>query len=291
MGRGTRAAAALMMIVWLAACGSDGDTEAAEGERPVASAADIEWSVAFELPEGWSSKTIQVMNLRTIDEHTLVVDGRVVKARSDDGTCVGEVGGWVVDEGDPRVVWIHPALAGPDAFMDGNQHDPCPEEAVQAEIDLPRPLGGRNIVVSNADLWIPDDRGEAVVGSFTRCLLPTCDPKTADPPAAASCDDQAALVDEVRTFGDVGRHASMVEVRCEAGWAMVEADIGAGACPPTDGEPNSCAGRRVDRLFLRAATPHWEVLTRTREAGCGAVTAVAPAFPTSLCEDRPALGP
>ena len=70
---------------------------------------------------------------------------------------------------------------------------------------------------------------------------------------------------------------------------MAEVDIGAGACGPTDGRSSSCAGQRIDRLFLRAGTPHWEVIGRTREVGCGTVTDVAADYPLALCEDRPAL--
>jgi hypothetical protein len=269
-----RVVVGLALAVGLGACGSagDGGSDEATGSAPVVTAAEIDWS-GTELPEGWTMQALEVDGLRAVDERTLAVEGRVVRVRLEDGSCVGEVGGRAEDEGHPDVVWIQASLAGPgiasdEALEQAEEQGPCPEEAVTVEIDLPRPLGGRDVRVSPFELWVPD--GDA----YAPCELPGCDPETGDPPATASCVDEAALVDDVRTHGDVGQHAAIAERRCEGGWAMVEADIG---------------DQRVDRLFLRAGSPHWEVITRTREAGCADVATVEPAFPTHLCADRPAL--
>lgn len=142
-------------------------------------------------------------------------------------------------------------------------------------------MAGRDVVLDQVR-WVPD-----TAGNYGVCELPACDPESGKVPAIADCDG-GSLAEDVRLYGDVGRHATIGESHCQDGWAMVEADIGAGACPAGDGA-NPCAGERVDRLFLRATAPHWEVLTRTRDAGCGDVFKVAPKFPAALCEDRPAL--
>lgn len=265
----------VVVVGGFGACGAAGDGAETAGEAPVVTVAEIDWS-GTDLPAGWTMEAVEVAGLRAVDEQTLAVDTRVVRVRMDDGSCVGEVGGRAEDEGHPDVVWIDALLAGPgivsdEALANAEEQGPCPEEAVAVEIALPRPLGGRDVRVGTFDLWTADE-----AGAYSLCALPDCDPETGDPPATASCDDQAALVDDVRTHGDVGQHATIAERRCSGGWAMVEAEIG---------------DQRVDRLFLRAGTPHWEVITRTREAGCADIATVAPDFPTGLCADRPALGP
>ena len=132
--------------------------------------------------------------------------------------------------------------------------------------------------------WVADSSGH-----FTPCELPACDPSTGEPPVAATCED-GSLAEDVRVHGDVGRHAAIGESRCADGWAMVEVDIGAGACPPTDSGPNPCSGQRIDRLFLRAGVNNWEVVTRSRSAGCIDVHQAAPEFPPALCVDLAPIG-
>jgi hypothetical protein len=159
----------------------------------------------------------------------------------------------------------------------------CPSKSTTVDLKAESPLSGRDVMVDGVR-WVDDGDG-----TFSRCELPTCDPDTGSGPTVASCDDRAALIDDVRTLGDTGTHTSIGEVRCEGGYAMVEADIGAGACPPADGSANPCAGRRVDRLFLQAGSPHWSVIFRSREPGCSGVLAVAPTYPVALCQDLPSL--
>lgn len=226
------------------------------------------------------------------DDRTLTAEVALRPVRMTDGSCVGEVSGSVTDENNPDVVWARIGGAGPNVTADPSLLEPekaqgaCPEEVSTIEMTVPAALGERDIMVQPEGRWVPTNGGD-----FGPCRLPSCDPDTGDPPATASCDDGAALVEDIRTAGDVDRHASIGESRCQDGWAMVEVDSGAGACGPADGKRPSCtASQRIDRLFLRAGTPHWEVLTRTREAGCGNVADVAADYPVALCEDRPAVG-
>ena len=230
------------------------------------------------------------MTVRTVhvnDDRSLTAEVAIQPVRMSDGSCAGEVGGWVEDEDRPDLVWAMVSGASPDVGADPSLLEPeksqgaCAEAVSTVELTAPAAVGGRDIMIQPEDRWVPTGGGD-----YGPCELPGCDPDTGDPPKTASCDDGAALVDDIRTLGDVGRHAWIGETRCQDSWAMVEVDIGAGACGVADGTASSCVGQRVDRLFLRAGSPHWDVLTRTSEAGCGNVTDVAAELPT-----RPVRGP
>lgn len=232
----------------------------------------------------------EIESMRTSDDETaLIVDAVLRPVRLPDTSCAGELGGWVDDEGNPEVVWAFVRAAAPNVLADESllrpetDHGACPPVATTIEVALATPIGERDLMVDGTRWAGVGD------GTVAACTLPGCDPATGDPPAPATCADTGALVDDVRMLGDTGMHAGIVELRCEGGYAMVEADIGAGACGPTEGGPNPCAGTRIDRLFLRAGSPHWEVMTRTREAGCGGVFELAPDYPPALCQDLPAV--
>ncbi|MEZ5382781.1 MAG: hypothetical protein R2754_13440 [Microthrixaceae bacterium] len=220
------------------------------------------------------------------DDGKLVLEVAVSPKRLVDGSCgASPASGTVTDDGNPLLVWASVTVVVPKLDFDEMQQweeefGACPTADTALELKIGAPMAGRDVVLDKVR-WVADSEGEYGV-----CELPGCDPETGAAPATADCDG-GSLTDDIRLYADVGRHASIGEKRCQDGWAMVEVDIGAGACPAGD-ESNSCAGQRIDRLFLKAGVPHWEVLARTREAGCGPVVS-NPEFPKDLCEDRPAL--
>mgnify|MGYP003377545511 CR=1 FL=1 len=142
----------------------------------------------------------------------------------------------------------------------------CPTADSALELEIGAPLSGRDVVV-NKIRWVAD-----ADGAYGVCELPDCDPETGAAPATAACEG-GSLTADIRTYADVGSHASIGEKRCQDGWAMVEVDIGAGACPADEGA-NPCAGRRIDRLFLKVGVPHWRVLARMR-LNCSTLPAIS----------------
>lgn len=97
------------------------------------------------------------------------------------------------------------------------------------------------------------------------------------------------LVDAVRQMDVPPR--SHIDVRgCVEGWAVVDVDIGASACPAGE-EPNRCAGQRIDRIYARRTDGRWTTITYDNAAGCGTVRDTGPEFPAELCESLPPARP
>lgn len=150
-------------------------------------------------------------------------------------------------------------------------------------VDLAEPLNGRTVRVDDPfALWLPTPDG-----TFMRCELPACDPQSGQPPDPEGCD--RTLVDAVRA-SDVPRRAGIDRRACAGGFAVVDIDLGAGACPATgDAEPNPCAGQRIDRTFWARQDGQWTLVTFGDRGGQGCAGAeLPPSFPTSLCRDLPA---
>ncbi len=279
------------LIALVSGCGGGSATVDAKASPSVPGTSGIaQWNAATQVPDSWTLQTADAEAMRSNDNaQTLSVDVTLRPVRLSDASCAGEAGGWIEDEGNPDVVWVFLRTAVPDVARDDallrpvRRYGECASVPTTVKLGATSPLSGRDVMADGVR-WVDDGDG-----TFRRCELPSCDPRTGEAPTVASCDDRAALVDDVRTLGDTGMHAGIGEIRCEGGFAMVEADIGAGACPPADGGANPCAGERVDRLFLRAGSPHWSVIFRSREPGCGGVLALAPDYPVALCEDLPAL--
>lgn len=104
----------------------------------------------------------------------------------------------------------------------------------------------------------------------------------------ASCDD-ATLHDAIAN-ADVPAHFQMSLIRCEAPFAVVDVDYGAGACAPTGEEgDNPCADQRVHRMYWRIEDDRWEPIGYDDNAGCGDIHQVAADFPATLCDDLPAI--
>lgn len=131
-------------------------------------------------------------------------------------------------------------------------------------------------------LWVTGDDGR-----LRPCELPTCDPFTGQAPDTTGC--QRELVDAVRQM-DVPRRSSINVRGCVEGWAVVDVDIGASACPAGD-EENRCAGKRIDRIYIRRQAGQWSAITYDNGPGCGTVRDTVPDFPAELCETLPPARP
>jgi hypothetical protein len=103
----------------------------------------------------------------------------------------------------------------------------------------------------------------------------------------AACDN-ATLHDAIAN-ADVPAHFDMPFERCEPPFAVVDVDYGAGSCPPDDGAPNPCAGRRIHRMYWRIVDERWVQIGLDDTAGCGTILTSAPDFPPHLCEDLEAI--
>jgi len=103
----------------------------------------------------------------------------------------------------------------------------------------------------------------------------------------STCVDPT-LADAVRS-GDVPRRVGLSNKRCQLPWAVIDVDVGAGACPATGDAPNPCAGQDVQRTYWRAAGHTWTQVGSSTGQGCGEIATIVPEFPIELCADLPAL--
>ena len=83
----------------LAGCGGDDDADAGDGGGGedaglVVTAAEVDWTGATPLPDGWTMQMMAVDDLR-VGDGSIEVDAVFVPIRLADGACVGEVGGSV----------------------------------------------------------------------------------------------------------------------------------------------------------------------------------------------------
>lgn len=167
-------------------------------------------------------------------------------------------------------------LVPPDSYV----FPGCPLSYRELTIEPSEPIGMRHLLLTIGmdHVWFRRD-GKAL----SSCSAGGC-PPVVEP---AACDGPS-LVDAVRTM-DVPAHSSIGETRCQEPWAMVEVDIGSGACPPSDGGPNPCAGQRFDRIYLHMVDNAWIFASRDENAGCDTVLEQVPDLPRELCEGTRAL--
>ncbi|HEX6420922.1 MAG TPA: hypothetical protein VFZ77_20635 [Acidimicrobiales bacterium] len=214
-------------------------------------------------------------------------DGRSLVARVDglpvDGStnvCEVELSDAVEFEADRIYLQVTYLTHDPD-------HDPafpgCRTGPREVTVDLGSPLAGRHVLTQfPSGRWIPGPGGD-----YSQCVLPACDPSTGVAPLPVTCDD-STLADAARS-SDVPRHSGLANKRCELPWAVIDIDVGAGACPATGDGTNRCAGQNVRRTYWRAAGHTWQQVGSSIGSGCGDVADIAPDFPLHLCADLPPL--
>jgi hypothetical protein len=150
----------------------------------------------------------------------------------------------------------------------------CAVEERSMTVPLADPIADRRVTDAFGSIFWQRD------GRWTGCdqVVMTC---VTDP---ASCDN-GTLRDTIAN-ADVPRHFGM-DTRCEEPYAVVDVDIGAGACPADDTGPNPCAGERIRRMYWRIEDGAWVEIGVDQGRGCGDVLETAPDFPTHLCADLP----
>jgi hypothetical protein len=126
----------------------------------------------------------------------------------------------------------------------------------------------------------PHHPPDPVVTSSTAPSTTTTTTPTIDP-----CG--APLRDAVWHDGDTPTHSSL-HIRCRDGWAVVDIIMGVPCPPGTPGDAAYCPGPPLDRIYWEQVDGQWQAFLWDESAGCAAVLAVRPAFPTDLCAD---LGP
>jgi hypothetical protein len=152
----------------------------------------------------------------------------------------------------------------------------CAREKHEVTVTLDADLGTRAVSYAPSQRWIVSE-----TGALVRCRLPACDP-AATIELPARCDNSSLR--DAAMKQDVPAHSRIVQQRCDNGWALVDVDVGAGACGAVEG-PNPCAGKRIDRHFFRVDGSSWTWLGVTRDAGCDFALGLDPGFPTALCAD------
>jgi hypothetical protein len=215
-------------------------------------------------------------------------DGRSVVARvavlpveGSTGACRVQVDHSVDLEGELVYVGVTFASAVNDPDPAFPDCETAPRDVV---IDIGAPLAGRHVITQTpVARWRPSSSA----AGYERCELPGCDPSTGAPPAPVTCDD-STLAEAVRS-GDVPRHVGLSNKRCQLPWAVVDVDVGAGACPATGDDANPCAGTNVRRTYWQAAGHTWTQVGSSTGAGCGEIATIVPEFPVELCTGLPAL--
>lgn len=257
-------AGVVALVALAAGCGSRGEGRAldAGGSAPVAPFT-AEIAAVAAGPDG----------------HSLVAHVAALPVDGSTGDCAVTIAGRVTTEEDRAYVDVLVTDPAPDRDPTYPDCDTAPRDVA---IDVGRPVAGMRVIAQNPSrVWVP-----TADGTYSECALPSCDPSTGVAPAPATCDD-ATLADAVRS-GDVPRHAKIGIDRCELPWAVVDVDIGAGACPATEG-PNPCAGKNVHRTYWEVDGSTWRMLAESTGAGCGDVADQVPDFPLRLCAGLPSL--
>lgn len=275
--------AVLIVAAVVASCGSTSTTDSQAGGATVTT-----------IVESTSVRGLEILGLEPgADPAMLVVTAAAVPTGT--GPCEVEVVPSLEYEADRIYLTLHFSelqITVEEVLSDGGHRaieassatDGCELLTRPIEVALDGPLAGRSVVTQNPMAYWRVD----VDGTYRRCVLPACDPETGESPASAACGD-STLPDAVRR-GDVPRRASIDVRACEMPWAVVDIDIGAGACPAT-GEPgNPCAGLNIDRSYWKASDGAWEVLAYSSGPGCGDVLDVLPELPERLCAELPPVG-
>jgi hypothetical protein len=227
---------------------------------------------------GWSAEVGSVSP--GADGQSLIARVDVLPVEGSIGACAVDVEHTVELEGNVVYVNVTFSINGPAPDPRFPLCDTAPRDVV---IELGSPLAGRHVITQTPIArWRPTKTGD-----YERCELPGCDPNTGATPQLATCDD-TTLADAVRN-SDVPRHAGLANKRCELPWAVIDVDIGAGACPASGDGTNTCSGRNIRRTYWKAAGYTWEQVGASTGTGCGDIASVVPEFPIHLCADLPAL--
>lgn len=141
-------------------------------------------------------------------------------------------------------------------------------------VHLAQPLGRRDVFASGR---VTPDGGRfiAVGDSYQQCRPPGCNPMFQ--PVVPDC---AHLRDAI-AGSDVPAHFGMAGP-CHGRYAAIVVDIGAGACPASDG-PNPCAGKRLTRQFWHSDGTSWKLIVAGDAATCASAHHALASFPTALC--------
>ena len=214
------------------------------------------------------------------DGQSLIARVDVLPVEGSTGECAVDVEHTVEPEG--NVVYVNVSFT-----LDAPAPDPlfplCETAPRDVVIELGSPLAGRHVITQTPIArWRP-----TTAGNYERCELPGCDPGTGTTPQPATCGD-TTLADAVRN-SDVPRHAGLGNKRCELPWAVIDVDIGAGACPASGDGTNTCSGQNVRRTYWKAVGYTWEPVGASTGTGCGDIASVVPGFPIHLCTDLPSL--
>jgi hypothetical protein len=266
-----------LVLVAAVGCGRDGgpDTEAQAGSAEPS--VDTVGMVGIEAVE-------------SSDERSITVRTEPVPVEAADGSCRAEVTPRADEHGgESAMIDVsvdvradRPQLGDP-ATRDENGFvvtwEGCELAPRTVVIELEHPVGRPVHDPFGSQFWLQDGRWVGCDHIVMTCIV--------DP---ASCDN-STLRDTIAN-ADVPRHFGMGNSRCEEPFAVVDVDVGAGACPVT-GDPtdNPCAGENIRRLYFRidADAAAWTVAGSDPGPGCGTITATIPDFPTHLCHDLPAL--
>jgi len=214
------------------------------------------------------------------DGRSLVVTAAKLPVAGSTGDCQVTVGHTVEQEADRLyvVLTVTSRVEGPDPDYPDCRTAPRP-----VTVDVGGPVDGRAVMTQ-----APRARWNAGPdGRYRICSLPACDPDTGSVPAPVTCDD-GSLAEAVRA-GDVPAHAGLGQSACELPWAVIDVDVGAGACPATGDGTNPCAGRTVHRTYWKADGPTWTALGQSTGSGCGDAAELLPGFPQRLCQGLGAL--
>jgi hypothetical protein len=271
----------VLVLVGAVGCGSDDGVSSADA---AAGGADGSGTSA-EVDDFVGITGVESSTDRSVTVHT-----DPVPVEADDGECAATVTPDVTGDDNPDatltvsiVVDADRPQYAPDDPRDADgapiTWEGCELAPRTMTVDLATPIGSRAVTDPfGSEFFLRDGRWVGCDNVVMTCVI--------DP---ASCDN-GTLHDTIAN-SDVPRHFGMSNEHCEVPYAVVDVDVGAGACPATgDAGDNPCAGQDIRRMYWHVEDGAWVQIGSDPGPGCGAIADVAPDFPAALCADLPAIG-
>ncbi|MEU0333336.1 hypothetical protein [Streptomyces sp. NPDC006193] len=204
------------------------------------------------------------------DDRTLTIGAQVPGGGR---ACVRDLRAVVTDEVN-GAVWVQVTFSSPS--MD--RRAGCPRERpATTRVRLPRPLGGRDVIVDH-DAHFTRDGAEPPA-------LRLCGPLGCRPPRTGCT---TASYEQALKAVDAPDHTYPDARGCDGRWLVLDLTWRTGPVCGGASAPG-CSSSLGDRWFFRAEKSGWRPFLRDTAGGCREVRRKEPAFPARLCASLPAL--
>jgi hypothetical protein len=251
-------------VLLLGACGTQVAGQGGANAAPPTATGPIPWTTA---------QPAAVTGARLGDDHrTLLLDTRVPSGKH---PCVRDLKAVLTDPM-TDLARVQITFSSPS----GDTRSGCTgESAATVRLELPEPLGGRDVIV---DHYVHFTADGAKPPALRLCGELGCHPP------ATGCT--AASYDQALMAVDAPEHTYRDSERCDGKWLVLDFSWRTGpVCGDTT--DSACSSRLGDRWFFRAEESGWKPIAEGAAGGCRSVQRKEPAFPTSMCDSLAPLSP